>query len=152
MNSSAYLSGKKVLIVLRHENSLRIVQEYVAAHGGTCLLVALDPIEAPLKVAEALDAIRSGVAEVDMVVMGTKVFDMSKEGGSRLLELLLVLKSYGVAQKPICMTHLQSFLPETERALKELGMNLFWCEKDNLKRDNMTNLGPIMQKAMGSVD
>lgn len=140
--------SKTLLVILRHENSLSTVKAYIEQRGDSVIAVALDPIEKPEAVDSALKMIESAVPKADVIIMGTKVYDTSKEGPSRLIEFLDMLKKFQVNNKPVCLTHLHAFEASAIAALKDTGLNLSWVENDNLKRDGMSNLGPLIQKAI----
>lgn len=143
------LKNKKVLTILRHANSLNIVKAWTEEQGGQMIDVALDPVELPNEVAMAVDKAKSTIAKgVDVVVLGTKVYDPVKGGPSHLTEFLNVLKQAGIGSTPICLTHLEDVPVEMQKAATATGLNLFWVGNDNLKRDQMNNLGPLILKAV----
>ena len=141
------LAGKTVLVVLRHAHSLQVVQDYVTALGGASRAVALDPIAAANQVKTALADILAAIPYTDIVITGTKVYDEVKDGPSRLADLLDLFQTAGIGAKPVCLTHLQNFTPEALAALRASPLKLLWCENDNLKRDGMTQLGPLILQA-----
>ncbi|MBZ5859093.1 hypothetical protein [Flavihumibacter profundi] len=140
-------SSKKILVILRHEKSLGIVDDFAMQNGFTIIPVVLDPIEIPEGVATALERIRESIPLCDVIALGTKVFDISKEQ-SRLIEFLQIFRENGVRDKPICMTNLGVFPNAEKTALANTGLNLFYVENDNLGRDGMLNFGPILVKAL----
>ena len=140
-------SSKKILVILRHEKSLGIVDDFAVQNGFTNMPVVLDPIEIPGGVAAALEQIRESIPFCDAIALGTKVFDSSKEE-SRLIELLQIFREIGVGDKPICMTNLGVFSDAEKTVLANTGLKLFYVENDNLGRDGMLNFGPLLVKAL----
>jgi hypothetical protein len=143
------LKNKRILVVLRHENSLNIARSFVEGCGGVMAGVTLDAIELSEQVPEAMEKIREEVQSADAIVLGTKVYDDDKNGPSRLFDLLDFLDKYGVGEKPILLTHLYD-MPEDMKAGLCRRANLGWVENDNLKRDGMKNLGPLILRAFDS--
>ena len=142
-------SSKKILVILRHEKSLGIVDDFAVQNGFTTIPVVLDPIEIPEGVAAALERIRVSIPLCDVIALGTKVFDISKEQ-SRLIEFLQIFREIGVGDKPICMRNLGVFTNAEKTALAKTGLNLFYVENDNLGRDGMLTFGPILVKALNN--
>lgn len=144
------LENKKVLTILRHANSLNIVKAWTEEQGGEMIDVALDPVELPDEVASAVEKTKMAIQNgVDVVVLGTKVYDPVKGGPSHLVEFLNVLKDAGIGSTPICLTHLEDVPTEMQSTAEATGLNLLWVGNDNLKRDQMNNLGPLVLKAVG---
>jgi len=140
---------KKILVVLRHQNSLQIVENFLNEKGMYGIYVVLDPVELPELTAFALKTIESAIASgVDAVVIGTKVYDDIKQEKTdpplRLIEFLELLQTYGIGKTPICMTHLAVIPHDLIRKIRNLGMNIGFVENDNLKSDGMKNLGPLI--------
>ncbi len=143
----------KVLVVLRHENSLNVVRDYLIERQYKPLLVALDPVELPEQVPAALATLRAYVAETpDVIVLGTKVYDDVKaekaDPPQRLIEFLDQLKTCGTGQTPIVLTHLVEMPATLLAEIKATGLNITYVENDNLKRDGMNNLGPQIMAAL----
>lgn len=143
----------KILVILRHENSLNVVRDYLVERNLEPVLVALDPVELPGEVGGALAVIRQTVQEnVDVIVLGTKVYDSEKsekiDAPKRLMEFLELLKGYGVKQQPVLLTHLAEMPANLLADAKATGLAIDYVENDNLKRDGMSNLGPLIDKAL----
>lgn len=144
---------QKILVILRHENSLRIVHDYLETKDMQSICIALDPVELPGDVDTALHKIKSAIQSgIDAVIIGTKVYDSVKrdksEPPARLIEFLNLLKNHGIDQTPICMTHLSSMSDDLIQNIKNTGLKITWVENDNLKSDQMTNLGPLLLAAL----
>lgn len=145
------MQNKKVLTILRHEKSLNIVREFVESKGGTMIAVALDPVELPDQVDAALAQIKSALAAgVDVIAMGTKVYDPVKGGPSHLPQFLTLLKEYGVGDTPIALTHLVEYTDADKQGIAASGLNITSVENDNLGRDGMINFGPLIEKAIAA--
>lgn len=144
----------KILVVLRHENSLKIAADWLRAQGLEPVTVALDPIDLPDGVAPAMAAIEANLASgVAAVVAGTKVYDTVKldkfDPPARLIDFLELLKSYGLGQAPVCLTNLGILPVSLLTEIKVLDMNVSHVDQDNLKNDGMNNLGPLILQALG---
>lgn len=144
------LGNKKILVILRHQNSLNIAQSFIEEHGGRMEGVALDVIELSEQVPEAMEKIRAGIRSSDAVILGTKVYDSIKDGPSHLEEFLDFLDECGVGSKPILLTHLHDMAENMKTELLSRAARLSWVENDNLKRDGMANLGPLLLRAFVS--
>jgi hypothetical protein len=127
------MTQPKILTILRHENSLNVVRVFAQELELEAVTVALDPVALP---------------DCAAVVMGTKVYDAVKDGPSQLPEFLQQLQAWGIGQKPICLTHLQTMPADMQAMLTNTGLRVLWVDNDNLKRDGMSNLGPLIRQAI----
>ena len=144
---------KRILVILRHANSLDIVKTYLEENGMTGIYIALDPVEVPGQVAAALADIKSAIRSgVDAVLMSTKVYDSTKldkiEPPLQLIDFLDILKQFAIGNTPLCLTHLATLPEELIRQIKTIGLNVTWVENDNLKNDRMANSGPLLLSAL----
>jgi hypothetical protein len=138
--------SKNLLVILRHANSLNIVNEWAAGQKINTVLVAMDPIELPGEMENALAQVKAALPKIDVVYMGTKVFN-DNATDSRLGEFLAMLKEMGLNGKPVCLTHLHEKGTLDEDALCAIYPHLDFVYDDNLKRDQMAQSGPMVLKA-----
>jgi len=139
--------NKKILVILRHEKSLNIVKTWAEENGIDVILVAMDPIELPHEMDRALQQIKDALPLVDAVAAGTKVYNDTKES-SRLVEFMDMLKDMGLGSKPVCLTHLDDESTLDESALLAVHPQTSFVYNDNLGRDQMSNFGPLILKAL----
>ncbi|PZQ45500.1 MAG: hypothetical protein DI551_07215 [Micavibrio aeruginosavorus] len=143
----------KALVILRHENSLKIVAAYLQEKGIESVLVALDPVDLPDQTQTALTQIKDVLQDgVCIIVLGTKVYDTVKrektDPPEKLIDFLEFLKNNGGADIPICLTHLSTMPDALIEEIKQTRLCATWVENDNLKNDGMNNLGPLILKAL----
>lgn len=143
----------KILVILRHENSLNVVGDYLTERGHAAVLVALDPVELPAQVPTALKQIEAALMETPQaIVLGTKVYDEQKseknDPPKRLIAFLNLLRDWGAGDTPVLLTHLAEMPRTLIEAVEQTGLQVSYVENDNLKRDGMSNLGPLIDKAL----
>ena len=144
---------KKVLIILRHENSLQTADAFLQSHHLQTELIALDPVEQERDVDAAIAKIRQAIeTRPDVIAIGTKVYDDIKsektDPPKKLIEFLNLLKNWGAKDIPICLTHLAT-MPENLKAdIAACGLDFTYVEDDNLKRDGMSRFGPLILAAL----
>lgn len=143
----------KALIILRHINSIETVRLYLMERGIECSHVVLDPIELPENTETAIQFISKLLAEKpDLIIAGTKIFETDNQDKLaqplRLIEFLKFLHSEGAGQTPICLTHLMEMPQGLRTEIDKTGLNIHIVENDNLKRDGMSNLGPLIMTAL----
>lgn len=139
----------RALVILRHEKSLGIVREWMGTNGIKADCVALDPVEMPEATEAALREIENSIrGGVDIIILGTKVYDAVKRDKTdppeQLIDFLQLLKSYGCGDAPLCLTHLADMPQQLIAEIGDTGLNVRWVENDNLGRDGMGNLGPLI--------
>lgn len=142
-----------VLVILRHENSLNTVHDFLATRNIRVSGVALDPVEFPSLVPNALREISNIISQKpDAIVIGTKVYDSQKQDKSepplQLIEFLEWMKSRKIGTIPICMTHLGSMPDSLWQKIKNTELNVSFVDNDNLKNDGMNNLGPLILRTL----
>jgi hypothetical protein len=143
----------RALVILRHEKSLAIVRAWLQDHDIDAVCVALDPVELPDDTEAALKQIRQSIENgVAVIILGTKVYDHTKKEQTdppeQLIEFLEILKSYSCGTTPLCLTHLADMPPALVAETRAMGLNVRFVENDNLGRDGMHNLGPVILKAL----
>lgn len=143
----------RALVILRHEKSLAIVRAWLQSHDMDAVCVALDPVELPEATEAALKQIQTSIEDgVAVIIVGTKVYDRVKKEKTdppeQLIEFLELLKSYGCGTTPLCLTHLADMPTALVAEITGMGLNARFVENDNLGRDGMGNLGPLIIKAL----
>ncbi len=155
------LSGKRFLVIMRHEKSIAAVYGFVTGLGASPKDFQSFVLERDKDSAEhftaKLNDIHKAVKDnsFDCLILATKVNDIGKE--SELVSFLNDLKAQGLGNQPVILTHLEAMNP-----LSDLGLNLHIVENDNLGfpkpddppgsvRTGMRQLGPVILNALRGV-
>jgi hypothetical protein len=137
-----------ILLVLRHSNSLDLMNDSLESNDVSITGVVLDPIESADDVQSGLDQIKNAINAVDGIALGTKVYDTDKEI-SRFAEFLQFLKDAGLQDhQPVCITHLAKFEPSELEALKKIHPSIHVVENDNIGRHGPATFSQLILQAV----
>ena len=153
------LSNMRFCVCMRHEKSIAATYGFLSGLGASVpdfLPIVLErdhdsPDEFQTKKDFLIQAVKNG--SFDALILATKVNDSGSE--SQLVQLLTEIKTAGIGQKPIIMTHLTKIDDALKSAIDALSLNTVIVENDNLGfpkptdhkddiRTGMSRLGPAI--------
>jgi hypothetical protein len=143
-------ANQNVLVILRHENSLQVVRDYFSENNlAAPITIALDRIALKDQASETLAAIIALCqipGALQAIIVGTKVYDDTVDDARNFPDFLTFLKQAALPDTvPVIATHLDRYTADEEKALLAMpGIKLTLIQNDNLARDGMGNLGPVL--------
>ena len=148
---------QKVVVILRHENSLEIFKTYFQQTYPEQYDVeplVLDRIERPQAAGRAMrklgKLIQNDAQNIAAIVVGTKVNDREKAEAQHCGTLLRYMVANGLTEKiPVIATHLDHFNDAQRETLQAIpNVRLSIVENDNLGQNGMVNLGPVLERVL----